>query len=264
MLIGKLNALARCGHFFYFCAMQAMDRYYDLLMGQMEKVRRTQWQKIATAAQWLGESFANDGWLYAFGTGHSHLLAEEIFYRAGNPARATPMLDSRLMLHHEAIQATYLEREEGYGVKLLHSYPVARGDVLIVASNSGRNAVPIDVALEGRRLGMRVIAITNLEHSRAWPSRHSGGKNLAEVAELTIDNCGINGDACLELEGLPGKIGPTTTSTGALVINAILVQGIEFALAAGKPPEIYISSNSNGDDHNDLLLQKYKSKIRHL
>ena len=163
--------------------MQAMDRYYELLMGQMEKVRRTQWEKIATAAQWLGDSFANDGWLYAFGTGHSHALAEEIFYRAGNPARATPMLDSRLMLHHEAIQATYNEREEGYGIKLLHSYPVARGDVLIVASNSGRNAVPIDVALEGRRIGMRVIAITNLEHSRAWPSRHSGGKNLAEVAE---------------------------------------------------------------------------------
>src|SRR5688500_10195912 len=241
--------------------MNAMDQYYDLLMGQMEKVRRTQWDKIATVAQWLGESFTNDGWLYAFGTGHSHALAEEIFYRAGNPARATPMLDSRLMLHHEAIQATYNEREEGYGTKLLHSYPVAHGDILIVASNSGRNAVPIDVALEGRRLGLRVIAITNLEHSRAWPSRHSSGKTLAEVAELTIDNCGVNGDACL---GLPGKIGPTTTSTGALIINAITVQGIENALRAGKPPQIYISSNSDGDDHNDLLLQKYKSKIKHL
>jgi uncharacterized phosphosugar-binding protein len=244
--------------------MQAMDRYYELLMGQMEKVRRTQWDKIATAAQWLGDSFAKDGWLYAFGTGHSHALAEEIFYRAGNPARATPMLDSRLMLHHEAIQATYNEREEGYGIKLFNSYPVQRGDVLIVASNSGRNAVPIDVALEGRRLGLRVIAITNIDHSRAWPPRHSGGKNLGEVAELTIDNCGVNGDACLGLDGLPGNIGPTTTSTGALIVNAVIVQGIQNALRGGKPPEIYISSNSNGDDHNDRLLQKYKSKIRHL
>ena len=244
--------------------MNAMDRYYDLLMGQMENVHRTQWQKILLAAQWLGEAFVKDRWLYAFGTGHSHALAEEIFYRAGNPARATPMLDSRLMLHHEAIQATYNEREEGYGIQLLRSYPVARGDVLIVASNSGRNAVPIDVALEGRKMGMRVIAITNLEHSRAWRSRHTGGKNLAEVAELTIDNCGVNGDACVELPGLPGKIGPTTTSTGALIINAIIVQGIENALRAGLPPEIYISSNSNGDNHNDLLLQKYKSKIKHL
>jgi uncharacterized phosphosugar-binding protein len=244
--------------------MNAADRYYDLLVAQMEQVRRTQWDKIATAAQWLGESFANDGWLYAFGTGHSHMLAEEIFYRAGNPARATPMLDSRLMLHQEAIQATYNEREEGYGIKLLHSYPAKAGDVLIVASNSGRNAVPVDVALEGRRMGMRVVAITNMAHSRAWPSRHSGGKNLGEVAELTLDNCGVNGDACLELPGLPGRIGPTTTSTGALIVNAIIVGGIEHALSKGCPPEIYISSNSNGDNHNDVLLHKYKSRIKHL
>lgn len=243
---------------------RVMDRYYDALLGQMEQVRKTQWEKIDQAARWLGHSLAHGGWLYAFGTGHSHLLAEEIFYRAGNPARATPMLDSRLMLHEKAIEATYNEREEGYGVRLLRSYPIQAGDVLIVASNSGRNAVPIDVALEGRRAGLKVAAITNLAHSRAWPSRHSGGRNLAEVAELTIDNCGVNGDACLDLPGLPGKVGPTTTSTGALIVNAIIVQGLEYALQAGVTPEIYISSNSNGDNHNDVLLEKYRSKIRHL
>ena len=108
------------------------DQYYDRLMAQMKQVRQTQWEQIHTAAQWLGESLARDGWLYAFGTGHSHALAEEIFYRAGNLARATPMLDSRLMLHENAIEATYHEREEGCGVRLLNSYPVKRGDVLIV------------------------------------------------------------------------------------------------------------------------------------
>ena len=82
---------------------------------------------------------------------------------------------------------------------------------------------------------------------------------------MAIDNCGVNGDACLEVEGLPGKIGPTTTSTGALIVNSIIVQGIENALRSGTVPEFYISSNSNhGDNHNDVLLQKYKSKIRHL
>jgi uncharacterized phosphosugar-binding protein len=244
--------------------IKAMDRYYELLIGQINRIRQTQWEKIELAGKWLGESLANDGWLYAFGTGHSHLLAEEIFYRAGGLVRATPMLDSALMLHENAIQATYKEREEGYGTKLLDLYPAKRGDVLIVASNSGRNAVPIEIALEGRRRGLRVIAIVNLEQSRAWPSRHSSGKLLGDAAEITIDNCGVNGDSCLELEGMPGKIGPTTTSTGALIVNAIIAQGIEYALQAGKQPEIYISSNTNGDDHNDKLLQKYKSRIRHL
>jgi uncharacterized phosphosugar-binding protein len=244
--------------------MNAMDRYYDAVLDQFAKIRQTQWKKIDQAARWLGAALANDRWLYAFGTGHSHLLAEEIFYRAGGLARACPILDERLMLHKKAIQATYDEREEGYGNKILDAYPVAEGDVLVVASNSGRNAVPVDITLEARRRGLRTIAITNLAHSRAWPSRHSSGKTLADVADLTLDNCGVNGDACLELPGLPGKIGPTTTSTGALVLNALVVQGIEYALQRGAAPEIFISSNSNGDDHNDRLLQKYKSRIRHL
>src|SRR5205085_8126865 len=125
-------------------------------------------------------------------TGHSHLLAEEIFYRAGGLARACPILDTRLMLHENAIQATYDEREEGYGATILDRYPVAAGDVLVVASNSGRNSVPIDLALEAQRRGLRTVAITNLAHSRAWPSRHNSGKTLAEVADLTLDNCGVN------------------------------------------------------------------------
>ena len=104
--------------------------------------RTTSALALATGARWLGQALANDGWLYAFGTGHSHMLAEEIFYRAGNPARATPMLDSRLMLHHEAIQATYNEREEGYGIKLLNSYPVAGGDILIDTSELADAATP--------------------------------------------------------------------------------------------------------------------------
>lgn len=244
--------------------MNAIDRYYDLLMGQMEAIRNTQWAGIQRAGEWLGESLARDGFLYAFGTGHSHMLAEEIFYRAGNLARACPMLDSNLMLHQEAIEATYKEREEGYAARLMDLYPVREGDLLIVASNSGRNAVPIEMALEGRRRGMKVVAITNMAQSRAWPSRHSSGKLLADAADLALDNCGVNGDACLDLPGLPGKIGPTTTSTGALILNAIIIQGIEHALAQGHPPEIFISSNTNGDDHNDRLLQKYKARVRHL
>src|SRR5687768_6190425 len=111
--------------------MRAMDEYFQHLMGQMHQVRKTQWEAIDLAARWLGNSLTNDGWLYAFGTGHSHLLAEEIFYRAGGLARATPMLDSALMLHENAIEATYKEREEGYGIKLLDLYPVNKGDLLI-------------------------------------------------------------------------------------------------------------------------------------
>jgi uncharacterized phosphosugar-binding protein len=245
--------------------MSAMEKYFEILQGQMRAIREREWAKIAQAGEWLGEALANDKFFYAFGTGHSHLLAEEIFYRAGGLARACPILDERLMLHKEAIQATYNEREEGYAAKLLDQYPVERGDVLIVASNSGRNNVPIEMALEGRARGMRVIAITNLAHAKVWGSKHKSGKTLGEVAELCIDNCGIAGDACTPVEGIQQLVGSPSTATGAMIVNLIIVQGIESALKRGATPEVFISSNTpGGDGHNDRLLLKYKSRVRHL
>jgi len=121
--------------------MNACERYYAVAREQLEKIFTTQRAAIEQAAAWLGEALANGRWLYAFGTGHSHALAEEIFYRAGGLARGVPILDDLLMLHKEAIEATYLERREGYAAELFRQYPVERGDMLIVASNSGRNAV---------------------------------------------------------------------------------------------------------------------------
>jgi uncharacterized phosphosugar-binding protein len=168
------------------------------------------------------------------------------------------------MMHKHAIEATYLERKEGMAAEILSQYPVEAGDVLIVASNSGRNAVPIELAMLGRERGLKTIAITNLTQSMAWPSRHPSGKRLCDAAELTIDTCGVDGDACLELDGLPGKIGPTSTITGAFIVNAIITGGIEHALSLGHTPEIFISSNTSGDDHNDKILQNYKGRVRHL
>ncbi len=244
--------------------MSAYDRYYQLVQAQLDAVFHSQRAAIEQAADWLADALVRDGWLYAFGTGHSHMLAEEIFYRAGGLAHACPILDSKLMLHDNAIEATYVEREEGYAEKLLNLYPVRAGDLLMVASNSGRNAVPTELAMRARERGLKVVGIVNRQHCEEWPSRHSSGKRLPDAVDLVIDNCGVSGDACLEIDGLPSRTGPTSSLTGLLIVNLILVEGIERALARGVTPEVYISSNSNGDAHNDVLLQKYKSRIRHL
>jgi uncharacterized phosphosugar-binding protein len=120
------------------------------------------------------------------------------------------------------------------------------------------------MALLGREKGMRVAAIVNQAQSDAWPSRHVSGRKLADVAEVVISNQGTNGDAWLQLPGMPDKIGSTSSMMGLLIIQLILVQATENALAKGVTPEMYISSNTSGDDHNDRLLQKYKHRIRHL
>lgn len=242
----------------------ALDRFFTIALDTLQRVRATQWEAIGTVAGWLGEALARDGWLYVFGTGHSHLVAEEVFYRAGGLARAVPMLDPRIMLHENAIQATYTERESGFAAELMAKYPVAAGDVLVVVSNSGRNAVPIEMALAGREKGLRVAAILNRAQSDAWPSRHPSGKKLADVAEVVIDNCGPNGDAWLQFPGMPGPVGSTSSMIGLLIIQLIQVRAVELALARGVAPEMYISSNTAGDAHNERLLEKYRHRIRHL
>mgnify|MGYP002636785730 CR=1 FL=1 len=244
--------------------MNAIDRYFDTVMGQLQSIRTSQWDAIVQAGAWVGEALAGDRWLYAFGTGHSHLLAEELFFRAGGLVRGVPMLEDSVMLHKSAIEATQREREQGYAEEMLNLYPIQAGDVLIVASNSGRNAVPVEMVLGAQRRGLKVIGVTNLAHSRQWPSRHPSGKTVADAADLVVDNCGVPGDACVDIPGMPARVAPTSTLTGALLINLIVVQAMEQALSRGVAPEIYISSNSDGDDHNAQMFAKYKSRIRHL
>jgi uncharacterized phosphosugar-binding protein len=244
--------------------MNTMEQLFETAQATMARLRQTQWENIATVAGWLGAALARDGWLYVFGTGHSHLVAEEVFYRAGGLAHAVPMLEPSIMLHEKAIEATYTERESGFAARLMAQYPVAEGDVLVVVSNSGRNAGPIEMAQLGREKGLRVAAILNRAQSDAWPSRHPSGKKLADVAEVVIDNCGPNGDAWLRLPGMPDAVGSTSSMVGLLIIQLILVGAVERSLALGVAPEMYISSNTRGDDHNEKLLEKYRRRIRHL
>ena len=244
--------------------MSAFEDYFAAVQQQLETIRATQRGRIQQAAGWVAAALDQQRFLYAFGTGHSQLLAEEIFYRAGGLARAAPILDEKLMLHAGAAAGTEWERRESYAAEILTHYPLTAGDVLIVASNSGRNAVPIELALGARARGVKVVAVVNARHSTAFASRHSSGKKLADVADLVIDNGGVIGDACLTLPGVPQAVGPTSTITGAFIVNAIVVEAIALAAGQGRPPEIYASANSDAAARNAELLARYRPLIRHL
>lgn len=244
--------------------MPAFDAYCEGVRSQLERIATVQRTAIEQAALWIADAFEQGRFLRVFGTGHSHLLAEELFYRAGGLVRVIPILDEDLMLHRSATRSTALERESGRAGPLLQRYGVVAGDVLIVASNSGRNAVPVDLALEARDLGVRVIALTNLVQSRAWPSRHPSGSHLAEVADLVIHNEGADGDAVVEIPGLPTRVGPTSTITGAFILNLIAVQTAETALGRGRPPAVFVSSNAGGDLHNASQVEAMRPFNPHL
>lgn len=244
--------------------MNAIDRYHDVVRTQFDAVLSTQRLALEHASARVASALVADHYLYAFGTGHSHMLAEEIFYRAGGLTRACAVLDPPLMLHESASASSQREQQSGTAASLLDRYPIAAGDVLVIASNSGRNAVPVEMALTARDRGIATIAITSLLHSRAFPSRHPSGKRLFEVADVVLDNGGVPGDATLELPGLPRKVGPTSTLVGAFLLNALVVRAIEMALAAGHVPDVYASSNADVPGWNESLIARYHSRIRHL
>ncbi|MDO5436141.1 MAG: SIS domain-containing protein [Clostridia bacterium] len=242
--------------------MNAREKYFENLMGLLTQVQEQESDKLELAAQKIADCVLNGGMLYTFGTGHGHLLALEIFYRAGGMVRVAPILDEKLMLHLSASESSEFERENGLADSLLERYPVKAGDVLIAISNSGRNAVPVELAAKCRERGAYVIALTSLKHTSAVTPRNALGKRLFEEADLVLDNCGILGDA--SVEGTGGRmVGATSTAVGSAILQSVIVRVEEIARERGEEIEFFASANIDGGDAiNGRYLDKYRGKIR--
>ena len=241
-------------------------QYIDGLQAILEKIKREQAGQIKRAGRLVADSLAAGGIVHTFGTGHSHLIADEAFFRAGGIAAVNPVLDERLIFLRGALESTRAERESGLARTLVERENVRAEDVAIVISNSGRNAAPVEMALEMRARGVKVIAITNLEQSRASSPRHSSGKRLYELAEVAINNCVPAGDALLNLPGLQSRIGPSSTVAGAAIINSIIIEAVVELLRRGESVPILPSANTEGVSEEDLneILSRYQERIKYL
>ena len=240
--------------------MNANHTYFDNLSALLARTQKTQADAMERAAQKIAESLKAGGMIYTFGTGHGHLLALEIFYRAGGMARICPILDEKLMLHISAAGSTLEERKEEWLPILLERYPIKAGDVLISISNSGRNAVPVEMALEMKQRKVRTICITNLAQSSQSTSRHPSGLRLFELCDIVIDNCGAVGDAAMDIGTY--RCGPTSTVIGAAVLQAIVCGVVAQLQSRGVAPEVFCSSNVDGGDAlNHRLITQYRREI---
>lgn len=235
---------------------------YQQLLTEKLALAFAQAQEISLAATWMANCLKNEGWIYTSGTGHSHLFAEEIFYRAGGFARVRPILVPKLMLHESATGSTLEERREGYAEVLLREYPLSSKDLFVISSNSGRNAVSLEMAQYAKKMGAKVIVLTNLSHSQSVTSRHTSGLKLYEVGDLVLNNFGEIGDAAIALVGLTPRVGATSTVIGTALLQAICVEATALLLQEGLVPEVFSSSNSDeGETHNEALLRKYKPLV---
>jgi len=241
--------------------MSSIDTYFDNLSALLARTHETQAQAMECAARHIADCLKGGGMVYTFGTGHGHLLALEIFYRAGGMARICPILDEKLMLHISAAGSTLEERREDWVALLLERYPIKAGDVLISISNSGRNAVPVLLAHEAQKRGAFVIALTSMNHTRAVTSRNSLNLRLFEAADLILDNGGVLGDASVSFAD-GAMVGPTSTAVGAAMLQAIVCRVKELSLEENFEADFFKSSNvDGGDEWNDRLIERYKAVI---
>ena len=223
-------------------------RYLAITGRLIERLIADEWPNIRAAAGLVSDALATGHVVHAFGTGHSHILAEELFYRAGGLVQVRPILFEGLMLHASASLSTSLERLPGLAEALLRDHPITAGDVLIVASNSGSNAVTSELARLVRRDGARVVALTSLRHATSASARSTDLPRLHELADIVIDNGGDPGDASVEVTGFARKVAPTSTVVGAAILNALVAEVVESLVARGIQPDVYTSSNLDGGD----------------
>ena len=245
--------------------MKKYLEYIKINQQIIEKIATEGAENIEKTAQLFSDALINNRKIFLFGTGHSHMLCEELFYRAGGLVQIQPVLFDDLMLHISASESTVLERKEGLAEELFESYGMQRDDVIVIISNSGRNGVIVDMALLCKEKGLKTISLTNLNHTNASPSRHKSGKRLCEITDVVLDNCGCVGDACISVGGVDGKICATSTVAGALILNSIVARCVEICAECGYNPPHFCSANvDGGDEINDKLVEKYKKEFKHL
>ncbi|WP_329483651.1 SIS domain-containing protein [Kribbella sp. NBC_01484] len=223
--------------------MAGAEGYLQKALEIAQRAAETQVGPIRVAAGLVVEALTTGKRFWVFGTGHSHVLAEELYGRAGGLADVRAVLEPGLMLHEGLQKSSLLERLPGLADVLLEINEIAAGDVVLIASNSGRNAVPVEFALGARKRGAQVIVLTSMAHSTATTSRAPGGQRLFETADVVIDNCGVPGDALIEVDGSPERTGATSTMVGAMLVQALTVEIVTRLTESGQTPNVLRSLN---------------------
>jgi uncharacterized phosphosugar-binding protein len=242
------------------------NAYFESALRVLKEVSETSSDSIRQAAGLMVEAVVSDHGLFSFGASHSFMLTEEMVYRTGGLMLVNPIYPHGMnLLVRPTTLTSQLERLPGLGAVLLKNSPAKAGDVLLIASVSGRNAVAIDMALAAREAGIAIIGITSLAYTSAVKSRHPSGKKLADLCDVVIDNGAPYGDAAVTIKGLTQKIGPLSSLTGIAIVNALVAEVVAQLAARGTVPPVFISANvDGGDEFNARQLAANRHRIHYL
>jgi uncharacterized phosphosugar-binding protein len=230
--------------------MLALDFYSRAIEG-IERIKNTQMDAINKAAGEIAARLEKGGILNIFGTGHSHVLAEEVYARAGGLIQARAIVPHELTVDLEMEKSTLMERTDGLAEVVFATNKMRSCDVLVIVSNSGRNAVPVQMALGAKNRGIFTVALTNLAHSKSVSSRDKSGKKLYELCDVVLDTCGPLGDALVPVPGKDYSVGPVSSIFGGFIMEMLVCSVVEKMIADGYEPLILKSGNLDGsDEHN--------------
>ena len=215
--------------------------------------------KIRQLARIFADNIASNHMIHTFGTGHSHMIGIELFARAGGLGNVNAMLDPDTLTMFGCRRSGAVERLEGLADIIYDNYRIEKGDIIIISSNSGRNALPIEMAMRAKKEGIYVVAVTNLHQSMNSTSRHSSGKRLFEIADMVLDTHVPDGDAMMEVGGI--KTGPASTVASVVLLNTVASEALKLLAAEGKPMPVFQSQNVDGAN-NDAIYLNYQDRAK--
>lgn len=237
------------------------DTYLASITDILNKIVNTQNDKLSKASQMVAEVIKNNGIIYIFGCGHSHLIGLDCFYRAGGLVNVSAMLDTDLMLHNGAAKSSKMEKMSGIAEAIFERYCITDNDLLIVVSTSGKNAVPVEMAEIASQNGINNIAVV----SSAYFADKKDAPMLYETASMYIDNCVPHGDTVIDISGAETKMGSVSTAASSFILQTILMEGADIAGKDGASLPVYMSGNiEGGAEFNKKLISRYMPRIKHL
>ncbi len=243
--------------------MDIINAYRKALSDVLDKAFSINEKALQAGAELLARANLEGHNIFAFGCSHAMLPMLELYYRTGGMATINPVRAPGLCLDIDpATMTSQMERIPGYGKVIVDALPLGNDDVMLIHSVSGRNAVPIDVALRAKEKGAKIIVLTSMEMTNSVTSRHPDGLKLCDTADILLDNAGCVGDAAITIPGVPEKVAPTSTSVAAALLNAMMAQAVQKIVEAGGIPPVFVSANlDGGDEHNHQMLQQYGEHI---
>ena len=225
----------------------------DTVEAQMPAVRQ--------AADWFARTILAGRMVHVFASGHSQIMVEEMWPRYGSFPGFNPIVELSLTFHNLVVgangqqQAMFLENVSGLAERILRNFDLSEQDAALVISSSGCNVVPIEMAEEFRRRGIRVVSIVSRRHSEASRSNDPRGKKLQDFSDLVLDTGAPPGDAMVTVGGLDTPVSPGSTAGGVMLVNAVKAEVAERLTRAGQPPKVLTASATVGPERATALFE---------